>query len=877
MSTITGTNGSDTIVDTSGSSIINSGAGADNVSAGDGSDLVNAGSGDDVVDGGSGSDTLRGDSGNDTLIYVAAENVGAVDYYDGGSGYDTIKLVLTSAEWFNPTFQSDLASYLAFMNGTINPTNQAIGDSEFKFTAFNLTVKRFENLKIVVDGVELSAADDPVTANDDSASVSEDGPALSGNVLTNDSVPDLVASVVVVTPPAIGTLAMNVGGVKGAYTYDPGAAFNYLAAGETASVTFTYKVTDADGDFDEATVTITITGTNDDPTISAAVDTGDVTEDASDPTLTDTGTITFDDVDLTDTHTVSATPDAGNTLGGTLTPVVTDPATGAGDGTVTWTYEVLNSAVQYLAAGETATEIFTVTIDDGQGGTVDQVVTITVTGTNDAPVLTVDTSGSVQEDVAVSGGNLTDSGTLSFTDVDVTDTHTVSQVYNGDAVWSGGSLSAAQVTAITSGFAVDSDSWDYTVANADLQFLGAGETITLSFDVTVTDDSGAGNDSDTETVTVTITGTNDAPAISVDGAATFTTGGPAVSVDNTVTISDVDNTTLSGATITISGGFSSGDSLNFINQLGITGTYNAITGVLTLAGVASLADYETAIESITFSTTSGSTTSRTISYTVNDGTANSATDTATVSIVIGADPNDNNNDSQVLATAQSGTSAPETLKGTSNADNISGNQGNDIMYGGAGADTLNGNADNDLIYGGSGNDNIDGGGGLDTIFGGSGADSITGQNEADTIYGGSDNDTINGGGGNAQDVLIGGYGADSLTGGNSSDTFRYLSLNDGGDSITDFNTTAPGSGGDILDISAVLDVAGNTWSDGGTFNDAVTGGYLTFTSNGGFVQVNVDVDGSAGSTFAATGMATLTSISFATFTASTLSDNVTLD
>src|SRR6185295_5979540 len=141
-------------------------------------------------------------------------------------------------------------------------------------------------------------------------------------------------------------------------------------------------------------------------------------------------------------------------------------------------------------------------------------VTLTITGTNDAPVLTVDQTGSVQEDVAVSGGNLTDTGTLSFTDVDVTDTHTTSASYNSDAVWTGGSLTAGQVTAITSGFSVDSNSWDYTVANAALQFLAAGETITLSFDVTVTDDSGAANNSDTKTVTLTITGTNDAVTLS---------------------------------------------------------------------------------------------------------------------------------------------------------------------------------------------------------------------------------------------------------------------------------------------------------------------------------------------------------------------------
>ena len=142
-----------------------------------------------------------------------------------------------------------------------------------------------------------------------------------------------------------------------------------------------------------------------------------------------------------------------------------------------------------------------------------QAVTLAVTDTNDvadpnnAPVLTVDTTGGVTEDDA--DPMLTDSRTLSFTDVDVNDTHTVSTAYNNDAVWTGGSLTAGQITAISSGFSADSDSWDYTVANAALQFLGEGETITPSFDVTVTDDSGAGNNFDTEIVTLTVTGTND--------------------------------------------------------------------------------------------------------------------------------------------------------------------------------------------------------------------------------------------------------------------------------------------------------------------------------------------------------------------------------
>ena len=131
-------------------------------------------------------------------------------------------------------------------------------------------------------------------------------------------------------------------------------------------------------------------GTNDAPTITAASTDaiGAVTEDATTPDLTTTGTITFDDVDLTDTHTTTVVADPSNTLGGTLMMgAVSEDATTA-SGTVGWIYKVADDATDYLAAGQTATEKFTVTVSDGHGGTVDQEVKITINGADDnlAPV-----------------------------------------------------------------------------------------------------------------------------------------------------------------------------------------------------------------------------------------------------------------------------------------------------------------------------------------------------------------------------------------------------------------------------------------------------------------------------------------------------------
>src|SRR5204863_1120443 len=58
-----------------------------------------------------------------------------------------------------------------------------------------------------------------------------------------------------------------------------------------------------------------------------------------------------------------------------------------------WTYTLANgtngvsSAVQNLAQGESVTDSFTVRVTDDKGGFDDQLVTITINGTNDDPVI----------------------------------------------------------------------------------------------------------------------------------------------------------------------------------------------------------------------------------------------------------------------------------------------------------------------------------------------------------------------------------------------------------------------------------------------------------------------------------------------------------
>lgn len=82
-----------------------------------------------------------------------------------------------------------------------------------------------------------------------------------------------------------------------------------------------------------------------------------------------------------------------------------------------------------------------------------------------------------------------------------------------------------------------------------------------------------------------------------EGAGLGVLGTPAV-VDANITVTDADDgNSITAATVSITGNFQTGDVLNFTNQGGITGVYNAGTGVLTLTGAANSATYTTALES----------------------------------------------------------------------------------------------------------------------------------------------------------------------------------------------------------------------------------------------------------------------------------------
>ncbi|MGV6957184.1 VCBS domain-containing protein [Pseudomonas chlororaphis] len=321
------------------------------------------------------------------------------------------------------------------------------------------------------------------------------------------------------------------GTVNWTYTLDNAAAQS-LAQGQTVSETYVVTISDGHGSSTTQNVTITITGTNDQVQITSGVQSGDAKEDSGDYAAS--GNITFTDADLIDSHSVTVTPGASGYLGSFTTDPLND-STGTGSGSLDWHFAVDNTALQFLGEGQTVTQTYNVAIGDG---TV-QTVTITLTGTNDRPTLTIaDTTGAMSEGNAAA--TLNDSGALSFADLDNIDAVTVSHTANGNIAWSGGTLDAGVASALVAGFSVDQNSWDYS-SSQNLDFLGAGETITFSYRVVATDNSGAANAaSATQTVSITITGSNDAPVLS------FASGNDAGAVQEDTTLS-------------VSGQFSSAD------------------------------------------------------------------------------------------------------------------------------------------------------------------------------------------------------------------------------------------------------------------------------------------------------------------------------
>ncbi|WP_418338495.1 retention module-containing protein [Pseudomonas citronellolis] len=338
--------------------------------------------------------------------------------------------------------------------------------------------------------ITVTGSNDAPVAQAGSATT-EENTILNGQVPAASDVDGIIAGYQLASGVGTGngTLTFN---SNGGYTFDPGHDFDSLPAGVSRDVTFTYQAKDDNGALsDPQTITITVTGTNDAPVAQAA--TAAVNEDSQ-----INGQLQATDADQ-----------GAQLQFGSDSPL---PAGFTLDQDGKWTFDASNPAYQHLAEGQTQVISIPVVVTDDQGATSGSTLTITVTGTNDAPVAQAASAAADEDQVST--------GQLTATDAD--DGAVLTFSIDGNA---------------PAGFTLQSDGrWTFDGKDLAYQHLANDETQVISIPVIVTDDQGATSSS---TLTLTITGTNDAP---VAQAGSATTGENTVLNGQVPAASDVDGT-----------------------------------------------------------------------------------------------------------------------------------------------------------------------------------------------------------------------------------------------------------------------------------------------------------------------------------------------
>lgn len=444
----------------------------------------------------------------------------------------------------------------------------------------------------------------------------------------------------------------------------------------TLARTVGFTVVDGDGGTDSAaaSATVNVAAVNDAPTATASVGTTAYSEGGSAVAIDGGLTVTdLDDTNL-ESATVSITGNfqAGDMLAFSDTAQITG-SYNAGTGVLTLTGTA--TLAQYQAALRTvgfsstnnnpaASKTITWVVNDGTDSSAPVTKTVAITGVNDAPDLTItDTLNYTENDpasviaptAAVSDSDSPDfnggSLTVSFSANGTTDDQLAVRnqgngagqigvsganvTYGGITIGtvSGGSNGTDLVITFTAGAATPAAAQallrNITFSNSSDNPSTLARTVVF----TMVDGDG-GTDTATANVSINVAGTNDAPVLSTSGGSTaYAEGDAGVAIDTGLTVSDLDDTNLESATVSVTGNFQAGDTLAFTNTPEITGSYNAGTGVLTLTGTATLAQYQAALRSVAFSTTNDNpASSKTITWVVNDGDDNSLSATKNVAI-----------------------------------------------------------------------------------------------------------------------------------------------------------------------------------------------------------------------------------------------------
>ena len=267
--TLKGTKGDDVLIGSARDDKLHGGKGDDELFGLAGRDKLLGDAGNDFLDGGAGSDKAHGGRGDDVLLYSMSGNlgegfadIGAHDVYDGGKGFDTLRLELSYGEYLLESVLADIDAFEAFLECRANPRGEH--GKTFHFQSFDLDARNFEALEIVL----LNAA--PIARND-AAQTDEDTPLAiaPASLLANDSDTDHLDELAVIDVDALSAFgAVITVGADGNLHYDPSDALELqqLAQGATAVDHFGYTIADLGSEGANATVQVTVTGVNDLPT-----------------------------------------------------------------------------------------------------------------------------------------------------------------------------------------------------------------------------------------------------------------------------------------------------------------------------------------------------------------------------------------------------------------------------------------------------------------------------------------------------------------------------------------------------------------------------------------------------------------------------------
>jgi len=267
------------------------------------------------------------------------------------------------------------------------------------------------------------------------------------------------------------TVAVTDGGITptgltlnsdGSYAFDA-SSYDELGEGETLVLEVPLTVTDDSDATTTTTLKITVTGSNDAPTADA-----EIISIVENEVLQ--GTIDFTDID--GTATVAIDEVANIPIGLVLNS----------DGSYTFDANSYDN----LTEGEARVFSVSLTVTDSYGATTPTTLTITVTGSNDAPTV-------VAASAFVDGGK-TVTSRVEFDDIDGT-----------------ASVAIAEGETIPTGLTLNSDG-SYEFDASSYNSLVAGQEKEIIVSLTVTDNEGLTTDS---SLTITIIGSSDAPTLTV--------------------------------------------------------------------------------------------------------------------------------------------------------------------------------------------------------------------------------------------------------------------------------------------------------------------------------------------------------------------------